>query len=43
MDVWIGINQANAQRLVEALRAFGFGVPDLSPSLFLRENLIMLF
>ena len=41
MDVWIAIHPANAERTVNALRDFGFDVPELSPDLFLRENSIV--
>jgi hypothetical protein len=34
MDVWIECSQTNAQRMVAALKAFGFGVPDLKEELF---------
>jgi len=41
MDVWIGVNRVNATRLVSALRAFGFDLPELSETLFLKENNIV--
>ena len=41
LDVWIAISPANAQRMVAALREFGFGVPELSPDLFLRERSVV--
>jgi hypothetical protein len=41
MDIWIAIHPHNAQKIVEALREFGFGTPDLSPELFLREERIV--
>ncbi|MCX6902440.1 MAG: hypothetical protein NTW03_02940 [Verrucomicrobia bacterium] len=37
MDVWVAVNQSNADKLVSALTDFGFGVPDLSRDLFLQE------
>lgn len=37
MDIWVAINPANADKIVMALREFGFDVPDLSPELFLKE------
>jgi hypothetical protein len=40
IDLWIAIDAANAARVVRALRAFGFGTDDLSPSLFLQEKSI---
>lgn len=41
MDIWVAPHQANAERLVEVLREFGFDVPELSPELFLREERII--
>jgi predicted nucleotidyltransferase len=41
MDVWIARNPENAQRVTEALRDFGFDLPDLMPDLFLDENRIV--
>ena len=34
MDVWVRSTPDNAERLVEALTAFGFGVPSLVPEMF---------
>jgi hypothetical protein len=36
MDIWIAVHPANAERVVAALKEFGFDLPDLSPDLFLR-------
>lgn len=36
MDIWIAVHPANADRVVAALKKFGFDLPDLSPELFLR-------
>jgi predicted nucleotidyltransferase len=36
MDIWIAVHPANADRVVAALKEFGFDLPDLSPELFLR-------
>jgi hypothetical protein len=41
MDVWIAIRRDNAQKIVDALREFGFDHPDLTPELFLQENKII--
>ena len=35
IDIWIAVNETNANRMVEVLREFGFALPDLSPQLFL--------
>jgi len=37
MDIWIAVNRANADRIVAALKEFGFDPPELSPELFLKE------
>jgi hypothetical protein len=36
MDIWIAVHPANADRVVAALKEFGFDLPDLSSELFLR-------
>ena len=41
LDVWIAISPANAERMVAALREFGFGVSDLAPDLFLRDRSVV--
>lgn len=41
MDIWIAVNSVNADKIVKALKAFGFDLPALSPSLFLSENQII--
>ena len=41
MDVWIAIHPDNAQRVVNALKEFGFDHPELTPELFLQENKII--
>src|SRR5690606_8796142 len=40
MDVWVRPTEANAERVVEALRAFGFDVPTLESSLFTRPEVV---
>lgn len=40
IDVWIRPTETNAVRVVEALRAFGFDVPTLEPSLFTRPEVV---
>ena len=37
MDIWIAMNPSNSQRIVIALKEFGFDPPELSPELFLKE------
>jgi hypothetical protein len=37
MNIWIAVHPANADRVVTALKEFGFDLPDLSPELFLSQ------
>lgn len=41
MDIWVARDEENAQRLVDTLQEFGFGVEDLSPELFLEEERVI--
>lgn len=41
LDTWIAVNAINASRVVDALRDFGFDLPDLNPELFLRPDRII--
>ena len=41
MDIWVAVRPTTAKRIVAALKAFGFDVPELSESLFLKENQIV--
>ena len=41
MDIWVAVNPENADRIVVALKLFGFAVPELSAELFLRRNQII--
>lgn len=41
MDVWIAVAPRNAERMVAALREFGFATPSLSAELFLRAGSII--
>lgn len=38
MDIWIAVHSQNAERIVTALKEFGFDPPELSPALFVREG-----
>lgn len=38
LDLWIDRSEANAMRVVEALREFGFDFDDLSPEMFTQES-----
>ncbi len=41
LDLWIEQTEENADRVVGALRAFGFDVPELEAALFLDEDRIV--
>jgi len=41
MDLWIAIEPQNAEKLVTVLREFGFGVPELTPDLFLNKDKVI--
>ncbi len=41
MDIWISVDTHNAEKVVAALKAFGFDLPELSPELFLKEDQII--
>ncbi|MEF8795446.1 MAG: hypothetical protein V5A22_12540 [Salinivenus sp.] len=41
MDVWVDATPENAERLVMALREFGFDVPELEPDLFLQPDRVV--
>ncbi|HEU4560856.1 MAG TPA: hypothetical protein VFS20_23595 [Longimicrobium sp.] len=38
LDIWIAMEPQNADRIVDALREFGFDTPQLSPTLFLQDR-----
>jgi hypothetical protein len=38
MDIWIAIHPDNAEKLVSALAAFGFGASGIAADLFLQPN-----
>ena len=41
LDVWIAVHPDNANKVVEVLQEFGFGVPELTPELFLKSDTIV--
>jgi hypothetical protein len=41
LDVWIAVRPHNAERVVSALREFGFAVAELSVDFFLKEGQII--
>lgn len=40
LDIWVSRKEGNALKLVEALKEFGFDLPNLSTELFTSENQI---
>jgi hypothetical protein len=43
LDVWVRATGDNAERILHALRAFGFELPELEPSLFTDPRSIVRF
>jgi hypothetical protein len=41
MDIWIAADPRNAEKVVAALKEFGFDLPGLSADLFLKEGQII--
>lgn len=41
MDIWIALDNVNAELMVQVLKEFGFDTPQLSKELFLEENKII--
>jgi hypothetical protein len=41
MDIWIALHPHNAEKVVVALKAFGFDLPELSPAMFLKQGQII--
>ena len=41
MDVWIALNEKNALKIVNALKEFGFDIPELKKEMFLKEEKII--
>ncbi len=41
LDIWIAMHPRNAEKVVAALKEFGFGVPELSVDLFLKKKKII--
>lgn len=41
MDIWIAINEKNALKMVEALKTFGFDLPEVKKELFLKEEKVI--
>lgn len=41
IDIWVAIHPDNAERIVTALKEFGFDTPQLSAELFLKDRNIV--
>jgi predicted nucleotidyltransferase len=41
LDIWLAIDPATANQMVQVLKQFGFDTPQLSAKLFLQENNIV--
>jgi hypothetical protein len=41
MDIWIALHPRNAEKVVAALKVFGFDLPELLPAPFLKEGRII--
>jgi phage replication-related protein YjqB (UPF0714/DUF867 family) len=41
MDIWIAIDPKTAEKMVQALKEFGFDTPELTTELFLKKNNIV--
>jgi hypothetical protein len=41
MDIWIATQPKNAEKVVQVLQEFGFGVEGLTPALFLKAEQII--
>jgi hypothetical protein len=41
IDVWVEVAAENAERIVQALRAFGFDLPTLKSEMFLKSGRII--
>ncbi len=41
LDVWVSTDRSNAERIVDALREFGFDTPELTSSLFQQADKVV--
>ena len=41
MDIWISISDKNALKMVNALKEFGFDIPELKKEMFLKKEKII--
>lgn len=41
LDVWIAVNRENARKMVDALKEFGFNLPELTEELFLNQGKVV--
>ena len=42
MDIWISMNEKNALKMVNALKEFGFDIPELKKEMFLKKEKIII-
>ena len=41
MDIWISMNEKNALKMINALKEFGFDLPELKKEMFLKKEKII--
>lgn len=41
LDIWIAMHPRNAGKVTNAIKTFGFDIPELSSELFLKENQVI--
>ncbi len=41
LDIWIAVHPDNANRVVRALEEFGFGSPELTTEMFLKDSSVV--
>ena len=41
MDIWVGVSEVNAERIVATVREFGFTMAEVSPVLFRKEHQVV--
>ncbi|MCB4790482.1 MAG: nucleotidyltransferase [Elusimicrobia bacterium] len=41
LDIWVAINESNAQKLFNVLKEFGFNSPDITESIFKEKDKVI--
>jgi hypothetical protein len=41
LDIWVPVDEKNALKLAEALRQFGFDLPEVNKEIFLKEKKVI--